>query len=111
MKIKFIGGLIVFFIAACTSTGHLQPADADLAVARQRVPGITLSDLQKGYKIFATNCSACHRLHDPKEYTAKRWEPILVKMFDKAKMADINKRALVTNYIMAKSREDNSIAR
>ncbi len=105
MKKKiFTTAAIILTIASCTTTQHLQPADADLVIAQQRIPGITLADMQAGYKIYSTNCSGCHRLYAPKEFTAVKWKPILTEMFAKAKMTDEKQKELVSNYIIAKSK-------
>ena len=95
---------IVILIASCITTQHLQPAEVDLPVAQQRIPNITMTELHSGYKIYSINCSGCHRLHDPKEYTAGQWKPILDKMFAKAKLSDDKEKQLVTNYLVAKSK-------
>ncbi len=104
MKIKHLTAIIFLFITACTASQHLQPADADMAVAQQRIPGITMEGLQSGYKIYRTSCSGCHRLHDPKEYTANEWKHILSEMFTKAKLAEDKQKELVSNFLLAKSR-------
>jgi cytochrome c5 len=104
MRVKYIFIAAVLFIAACSTTQHLRPEEADLAVAQQRIPGITISELQSGYKIYATNCSGCHRLHSPREYTAEKWKPILSEMFAKAKMTDDKQKELVANYLVAKAK-------
>ena len=104
MKKIFTAAVIIIFITSCSTTQHLQPADADLVTAQQRIPGITLADMQAGYKIYVRNCSACHRLYDPKEYTPVKWKPILTEMFAKAKMTDEKEKELVSNYIIAKSK-------
>jgi len=104
MKIKFLIVAIVLCMAACTATQHLRPVDADLAAAQQRIPGITMNDLQNGYKIYVMNCSACHRLHDPKEFTADKWKTILLEMFSKAKITDEKQKQLVTNFLISKSK-------
>ena len=95
---------LIIFISACTTTEHLQPADADLFLAQQRIPGITMTDLQRGYKMYSLNCSGCHRLHDPVEYTAGQWKPILDKMFVKARLSDDRQKQLISNYLVAKSK-------
>lgn len=95
---------LIIIITACISSQHLQPTDADLPVAQQRVPNITMAELQRGYKIYSINCSGCHRLHNPKEYSASQWKPILVEMFTKAKLSDDQQKQLVINFLIAKSK-------
>ncbi|HMT74840.1 MAG TPA: hypothetical protein PKA77_12290 [Chitinophagaceae bacterium] len=104
MKKYFILCSLVISIAACTATQHLQPADADLALAQQRVPGITITELKNGYKLYINKCSACHKLHNPNEYTAVKWKPILAEMFAKAKLTEDDSKLLISNYLVAKSK-------
>jgi cytochrome c5 len=104
MKKYFIICLITAFIAACSATQHLQPAEADLALAQQRIPGITITQLQDGYKLYVSKCSGCHRLHNPNEYSSDSWKPIIEKMVIKAKLTDDQTKQLISNYLIAKSR-------
>ncbi|MEO6489886.1 MAG: hypothetical protein ABIO04_08120 [Ferruginibacter sp.] len=75
-----------------------------MAVAQQKVPGVTMTDLNDGYKLYVNNCSGCHRLHKPVEFTTAQWEPILNKMFIKAKLVDEKPRDLIRNYVISKSK-------
>ena len=52
------------------------------------MPGITLTDLKKGYKVYTINCSGCHRLHDTKEYNDVQWKEILPEMITRAKLSN-----------------------
>ena len=98
--------IIIFLLVAnsCSSARLLQPSTADLTKAVEKVPGITLTELQQGYKLYTIKCSACHRLHDPAEFTSQKWEPILLKMFGKAKITEENQKTLIHNYIITKSK-------
>lgn len=96
--------LLIFFVGACTASQHIKPAEDDLNLARKRVPGITMMDLHAGYKVYTTKCSGCHALHNPKEYSATQWKPILSEMLAKAKMNDEREKKLVSDYLVAKSR-------
>lgn len=104
MKKYFILLAIVSSIVACTAAMHLQPSDSDLVRAQQQIPGITLYELQAGYKLFMNKCSGCHRLHNPREYTSDKWRGILSEMFVKAKLTDGKSKQLIENYLLVKSR-------
>ena len=103
MKSAFVIVLLVI-ACSCSSTRNLQPTSADLPKASEKVPGITLNELQQGYSIYSIKCSACHRLHDPAEYPPDKWNPILSKMYIKAKITDENQKTLISNYVIAKSK-------
>ena len=79
-------------------------ASSELILAQQRVPGITMERLKHGTRIYIRNCSACHALHSPTQFTAQQWQPILIKMFVKAKIKDSKTKTLITDYIVAKSK-------
>jgi cytochrome c5 len=43
-------------------------------------------DLAAGKIIFANNCSRCHDLPKPEQYTTQRWEGILSGMIPRARL-------------------------
>ena len=83
---KIIATLCLYTFAACAATSKFAPAADELPAMQSRVPGISFDGAMQGYKLYATNCSNCHRLHNPEEYTAIEWNKILPEMFDKAKL-------------------------
>ena len=99
--------LFLLLTTACTSsknTDNKKEASPELILARERVPGITIERLKKGNRLYIRNCSACHALHNPSQFTAQQWQPILIKMLVKAKIKDSTTRTLITDYIVAKSK-------
>ena len=61
-------------------------------------------NLKKGEKLYIMDCSGCHAMHKPAEFTAAQWQPILSRMFVKSKISDTETQALITNYILSKSK-------
>ena len=106
-KYKYLFFLAAF-ICACTSSKNTDTkkddANPELILAKERVPGITMEQLKHGGRLYTRNCSACHALHKPSQYTAQQWHPILVKMFLKSKIRDSATTTLITNYLVAKSK-------
>ena len=49
-------------------------------------------------KLYDARCSACHALHEPTEFTANQWPPILHTMVKNAAL-DPEQAALVTKYL------------
>ncbi len=76
----------------------------ELISAREKVPGITIQQLRLGNKMYIRDCSGCHALHKPSEFTAEKWHPILDTMFVKAKISDSATKVLITGYVIAKSK-------
>ena len=48
---------------------------------------LTAADLPAGKQLFANRCGRCHGLPEPAQFTAKRWETIMVLMAPKAKLS------------------------
>lgn len=44
--------------------------------------------LAEGKSLYENNCAKCHKLHNPSNYTAEQWSPILERMKKKAKIDD-----------------------
>lgn len=101
---KIITALCLCTLAACVATSKFAPAADELSAMQLKVPGISYDEAMQGYKLYVTNCSNCHRLHNSKEYNAADWNKILPEMFDKAKLKDEKNQALIRNYLIAKSK-------
>jgi cytochrome c1 len=95
---------LISLVAGCVSGSKLQPEDKDLASAVQKVPNITMDELNRGYKLYIDYCSACHRLHKPDEFTISQWNKILPEMYSKAKLVSDDKKESIRNYVIAKSK-------
>ncbi|MEP6615146.1 MAG: hypothetical protein ABJA57_01140 [Ginsengibacter sp.] len=80
------------------------PGTDTLAMASMRVPGITAERLAEGRKIYMQDCTRCHSMKEPSNYTPQQWEPILVKMFVNAKLTDEHEKALIHDYVIARSK-------
>jgi hypothetical protein len=99
---------LLFAVAACTPSNNLNKekddANTELLLAREKVPGITMEQLKQGNRMYIRKCSGCHALHKPSQFTPQQWHPILIKMFEKAKVKDSTTKVLIRNYLVAKSR-------
>ncbi len=72
-----------------------EPTAQDGARSNAIWPGVQLSDLQRGRKLYLENCASCHRLHLPSELETAQWERIMVKMQRKAKIDDLKKDSIM----------------
>ncbi len=112
MKKDFLFLILLPFLLACTSSSKdktnilsVLPTSAyELSNAQLKVPGITMERLSAGKKIYISKCSGCHALKNPSSYTVDKWEPILQKMFVKAKLTDEEEKMLIRDYVMAISK-------
>lgn len=112
MKKDFLFFILILFLLACTplsknktNTLFILPASTyELSNAQLKVPGITMERLSAGKKFYISKCSGCHALKNPSGYTVDKWEPILQKMFVKAKLTDEEEKMLIRDYVMAISK-------
>ena len=86
------------------ATIPVTPVDPELEKAMIKVPGITAERLAEGQKVYMQDCTRCHAMKDPANYTPIQWEPILVRMFANAKLTDDHEKTLIRDYVMAKSK-------
>jgi len=101
-KVLIIITCIAFI--GCATVSNLKPAEPDLSVMQQRVPGITIEDAQRGFKLYKFNCAGCHYLHKPNDYTMNGWEKILPEMLSRAKITSEKEQQLIKNYLFAKAK-------
>jgi cytochrome c5 len=87
-----------------TTTTTVTTTDPEFAKAMVKVPGITSERLIEGNKIYMQDCTRCHAMKEPSNYTPEQWEPILLRMFVKAKLSDEHEKTLIRDYVMAKSK-------
>lgn len=104
-KIVYIFYLFVgFWVIACSTIRHLQPADADVVQANKYFPNTTLQELQQGYNLYTNSCSGCHRLYSPNEFNIQNWKSILPRMFIKSKITGNTQQLSITKYILPKAK-------
>ena len=90
------------FLFACVSLQSLQLTPEEIKNVQLAKPNITSEQLQNGYKLYIEKCSNCHRLHNPIKYDLAAGQPLLIKMFKKAKINNEAEKQLITQYIAAK---------
>ena len=100
---KFISILFVSIFVACAATSKFAPTTEEMPAVQAKMPGVTYEEITQGYKLYIMHCSNCHRLHNPKEFTATKWNKVLPEMFGKAKITDSTQQQLIRNYLAAKS--------
>lgn len=96
--------IAVLFFVGCATVTPLQPKETDIQHMQEKVPGLTLEDAQRGFKLYKYNCAGCHNLHKPTEFTPEGWKKILPEMLGKAKISSEKDRELLKNYLLAKSK-------
>lgn len=59
------------------------------------------TDYPEGRYLYVSKCNSCHRLYDPKSFSITKWDSIIIKMKQKAKLSD-EQRELIYNWIWEK---------
>jgi len=101
---KVIWIFLISIFAACVTTSKFEPTAAELPALQSKVPGLTYDDAMRGYKLYTSHCSNCHRLHNPNEFTATKWNKVLPEMFDKAKLSSGVQQQYVRDYLESKAK-------
>jgi hypothetical protein len=101
---KIIAVLLLCVFAACAATSKFAPSAEDLLAMQTKVPGITYDEAIQGYKLYVSHCGNCHRIHNPRQYTAIQWNKILPEMFEKAKITNDDQQKLIRNYLAANAK-------
>jgi hypothetical protein len=96
---KYIYFTAVIFVFSCRPLLLIDPGQKDIARADEKFPGTTLEDLQKGKKIFESNCNKCHSLKMPFRVTEERIYKVLPVMAKRAKL-DAKEEDLVLRYLI-----------
>lgn len=95
--------LTIILFAGLTACATLvpDPTPAQLEIAQNRWPTVTLAELTEGRKIFVNECSGCHNIPPPSELTATEWPATIQEMgkeYAKISPADIE---LITKYVVS----------
>ena len=96
--------ILLIIIAGCAVSNKLQPGTKEISSMQQKVPGISLEKAMQGYVLYKTNCSSCHSLYIPDQFTISQWEKILPVMFERAKISSLQDRQLINDYLFSKSK-------
>ena len=70
--------------------------------APQEVAYVMLTpEIEEGKDLYENNCAKCHKLYNPKDFTAEQWTPILIDMQKNTDLSD-EQRIKVYNYVTMK---------
>jgi len=89
----------VMCLAACTGSGAVPRADAEMATRS----GQDLNILSRGRHVYTTNCTGCHALYRVADRNAEGWRDIVASMAPKAKL-DERSRSDLLAYLQAAAR-------
>ena len=95
MKYKIIAlAALAVIIYSCAAKSSTPTATAEVKPVpepngNKPITALVLTpELAEGKSLFENNCARCHRLYDPKEFSAEDWKPIVLRMQKKAHLDD-----------------------
>ncbi|MBI5538499.1 MAG: hypothetical protein HY951_00435 [Bacteroidia bacterium] len=95
----FISAIIICLtLSNCTSSLYT-PNETDAQLANT-----SLDTLLVGRKLYINNCSNCHNLYLPTNYTNSEWQSIMNNMQQQAKI-DEKQKNIITKYLIIKSKK------
>ena len=90
---------VAVWLVACTGSIP-KPTSLHRDWARSRY-GVE-KDVDRGYTLYVANCSGCHSLYHPSEYSDSAWAVVFPEMREKAKLSN-GDADLVLAYISSAS--------
>lgn len=87
-------------LAGCRSAGSAGSTLAPGVLAAGARHGVSPGDLAQGREIFATECTACHRMQPVGRFSAEEWSGIVADMSPRAKLTG-RQRAQLLAYVTA----------
>jgi mono/diheme cytochrome c family protein len=100
MHCKKIVFVVLLHLLTNSSFAELYTPTAADAAAQN----IRLDYLNQGKVLYLKNCSSCHNLHLPAEYTRMQWVTSINKMQKRAKITD-DQKELIFRYLMIKAKK------
>lgn len=87
-------------MAQCTAKKTATTAKSPEEVVAEVKKNFSEDQMEEGKTIFQGSCGKCHDLHQPETRTVEKWERILPRMSQKAKLED-EQAGKVRAYVLA----------
>lgn len=91
--------LALALIGGCARSNAPMATDADAVRARQRWPGITISELNTGRKLYVGHCGTCHLPPRPGDFAPDAWPGHVREMQERSGL-DAASGLLVERYVI-----------
>jgi hypothetical protein len=95
-SISFLTGLL--FITLSCSKSNTTGSSLYTPTAADVTASATLTELLQGRTLYINNCSSCHGLYAPDNYTSAEWKSIIGNMGPRTSMSS-SEILLVTKYV------------
>jgi cytochrome c1 len=97
--------LSLSILAACAGSIPV-PAEHHDRWAALAWPGTTHADLIEGRRLYIENCSGCHGLKSPMDYTENQWKENVSEMRQRAKIKEADSQLILKYLITAAQKSD-----
>lgn len=96
MKFKLLGlAFLVILIYSCASKSTVA---ATSKTEEKTTANVLTPELAEGKSLYENNCAKCHKLYEPKQFSAEEWKPIVQRMQKKAHLDD-SQGMKIYNYV------------
>jgi hypothetical protein len=89
-------------LVSCAGNAVPQPTAKSVEFAERNGQNTSLASLKHGRTLYVGRCSACHALHQPREFKAESWPQIVQGMASNAQL-NVDQERDVTAYLVAVS--------
>jgi len=87
-------------MAQCTAKKTASDAKTPEQIVADVKKNFTEAQMEEGKVVFNDNCGKCHAIKQPEELNIRKWEKVLPRMSDKAKLDD-EQAGKVRAYVLA----------
>lgn len=100
MKFKVVSlALLAILIYSCASKSAVAiTTEAVKSEEKVAVSTVLTPELAEGKSLYENNCADCHKLYEPKQFSAEEWKPIVQRMQKKAHLDD-SQGMKIYNYV------------
>ncbi|MCF6128084.1 cytochrome c [Flavobacterium sp. AS60] len=91
MKYKVLAlSVLALIIYSCASKSSVPTTEVKKTepTAEVKIATVMTPELAEGKSLYENNCAKCHKLYDPKDFSAEQWKPIVASMQKKAHLDD-----------------------
>ena len=101
-KLLVIAILTVLIYSCASKTVVKSTSDVNkLDFKEVKVATVLTPELAEGKNLYENNCVKCHKLYEPKQFSAEEWKPIVERMKKNAHLDDFQAMKIY-NYVSMK---------
>jgi cytochrome c5 len=71
------------------TTTEVEKTEPKVTTAEVKIATVMTPELAEGKSLFENNCAKCHKLYNPKDFSAEQWKPIIAVMQKEANLDDV----------------------